>query len=589
MAQEAPAPSIFTLNTQPGVRRDGTVLDSRFYNDAQWVRFQRGRPRKIGGYRLMTDLLLGTPRAISVDAGGGINTANVFGTNEITQLAFDVNGNAGGVNVRSPAGFVPSSLYTWQTDTMFNSSGGGGGAILATVTPDAENITSSATGGVYSGDITGSAAFVAVADGGGPIVVSGGCCVLQPFLFVYGSNGLIRNSNPNDFSVATGWSGGAGLANEANVAGSKIVKGLPIRGGGQSPAGLFWALDTLIRVNFIGGADIWRYDPISAAISVLAKNAIVENDGIYYWPGVDRFFAYNGVVQELPNDMSLNFFYDNVSKQHRNKTWAMKVPRFGEIWWFFPRGQTATECNHALIYNVREKTWYDTPLDRSAGAPAQIFSLPIMAGGDSRAMISMPLSGVILGVFSIGQTISGATSLSVGVVRRVESTLLITVEVLSGLFVSGERVSTSSGSADVSTVPAAVTLDSVWLHETGTDRIYKQEISAIRAYFETDRFNWMSGGPAEDSPAGVNYQTRVTRVEPDFVMTGNMTMRVAGTPYAQGAVDVSEEYTFDAGTEFITLREQRRECSLVFESNVVGGTFQMGQVLLSLEPGDERG
>ena len=45
---------VFALDTKPGIQRDGTTLDRDFYQDGEWVRFQRGRPRKIGGYREMT-------------------------------------------------------------------------------------------------------------------------------------------------------------------------------------------------------------------------------------------------------------------------------------------------------------------------------------------------------------------------------------------------------------------------------------------------------------------------------------------------------------------------------------------------------
>ena len=37
---------VFSLDTKPGIQRDGTVFDKQFYNDGRWVRFQRGRPRK---------------------------------------------------------------------------------------------------------------------------------------------------------------------------------------------------------------------------------------------------------------------------------------------------------------------------------------------------------------------------------------------------------------------------------------------------------------------------------------------------------------------------------------------------------------
>ena len=64
------------------------------------------------------------------------------------------------------------------------------------------------------------------------------------------------------------------------------------------------------------------------------------------------------------------------------KVFAFKVPRYGEIWWCYPRGK-AEECTHAVIYNVREKTWYDTELPndgRSAGHFSNAFRSPILSG-----------------------------------------------------------------------------------------------------------------------------------------------------------------------------------------------------------------
>jgi hypothetical protein len=574
----------FTLVSRPGVRRDGTRLDNPFYNHAVWTRFQRGQPRKMGGYQLMSDLVSGPVRDMYVDARSIGNTAHSFSPSGIEQLAFDNDGIGGGVNVRTPAGFVTNADYTWQSAGMFSNGGGGIPALIAAASPDADNIADDTAGPVYSAAVQGTALFTAVSDGT-PITVSGGCCVLQPFLFVYGSNGLIRNSNANDFSAATGWTGSD--ANSANVAGSKVVKGLSTRAGGQSPAGLFWALDALIRVSFVGGSVLWKYDTVSSAISVLAKNAIVEYDGVYYWPGVDRFFMYNGVVQELPNDMNLNFFYDSINPLARNKCWAMKVPRFGEIWWFFPMG-SALECNHAIIYNVREKTWYDTPLERTAGAPPQIFTLPVMAGGDQRATIALTLTGRV-GDFAVGQLLTGGTSGATGTLRRVLTNFL-NVETLSGVFVAGEIVTSISATATVSTAPVTQTLNSIWLHEKGVNRIYKQDSTALAAEFETTSFQWMSGGPpGPTAPAGPVVQTRIARLEPDFVMAEGMTVRVNGRAYAQAADVLSAVHVIEPDTKFVDLREQRREMSLVFRADVIDSDFQAGRLQVTVEPGDVRG
>ena len=139
------------------------------------------------------------------------------------------------------------------------------------------------------------------------IAVSGGLVVLFPYVFVYGNNGLIQNSganNVNDWVSAT--------ANATNVATGKIVQGLPVRGGVNAPSGLFWSLDSVIRVSYTpttvttgsGSTQVsqtfyWRYDTITSQSSILSSQSVIEYDGIFYWCGVDRFMLYNGVVKEL--------------------------------------------------------------------------------------------------------------------------------------------------------------------------------------------------------------------------------------------------------------------------------------------------
>jgi hypothetical protein len=196
---------------------------------------------------------------------------------------------------------------------------------------------------------------------------------------------LIKNSSagdPNDWVSAD--------ANEVNVATGKVVQGLPVRGGSNAPSGLFWSLDSVIRVSFVGGvgtpAQYWRYDIISSQSSIMSSQSVIEYDGIYYWCGVDRFLLYNGVVKEIPNPFNQNWFFDNLNYAQRQKVWATKVPRFGEIWWYYPRG-TSTECNDAIVYNVRENVWYDAGeaigARRSAGYFSQVFAYPVAADWDA--------------------------------------------------------------------------------------------------------------------------------------------------------------------------------------------------------------
>jgi hypothetical protein len=90
---------------------------------------------------------------------------------------------------------------------------------------------------------------------------------------------------------------------------------------------------------------------------------------------------FDSAVHELPNDMNQNWFFDNLNFEHRQKIWATKVPRFGEIIWHYPRGD-ATECNATIVFNVRLKTWYDYSISRSAGFYSQIRHYPVWVGSD---------------------------------------------------------------------------------------------------------------------------------------------------------------------------------------------------------------
>lgn len=403
------ADPLFLMRSQAGVRRDGTELDSGFYADTEWVRFQRGKPRKIGGYKQLSGLLNSPIRSVFVDARNKATTVHHFSQFGVQRQLLSGLSAVGLVN-RTPPGFVADSLLTWSQSVLFSSTGGSYAALIAASSPDVLDITNDVGGNVYAGDVAGTAPLTQVSDGSGPISVSGGVTTLQPFLVVYGSNGLIRNSNANDFSAATGWTtGGANKANSANVAGTKIVYGAPVRGGGQSPAGLFWALDSLVRMSYVGGTQLWAYDTLSSPTSILGKKTVVEHDGKFFWIGTDRFLFYNGIVQELPNQMNLNDFFDNLNFEHRNKVWGTKVSRFSEIWWFYPRG-TDTECRNAVIFNYGENTWYDAVCSRSAGHTVQLYPKPIWSGDEDKQDTTELTIGFRL--VSTAQTLSGNDTLT---------------------------------------------------------------------------------------------------------------------------------------------------------------------------------
>jgi hypothetical protein len=596
---------------------------------------------------------------VFVDARNGLTTAHYFGKWGVQrQLLSDL--SATGLVDRTPVDFVVNDNYTWSHSTMYSSTGGAYAAIIAASTPDLLDITNDVGGNVYSGDVSGTAPLSKVSDGSGPILTSGGVCVLQPFLVVYGSNGLISNSNANDFSAGSGWTTGTGYANSANPAGTKIVYGAPIRGGGQSPAGLFWALDSVIRMSFVGGTRLFSYDTLSNPTSIMGKKTVVEHDGKFFWIGTDRFLFYNGIVQELPNQMNCNDFFENLNYAHRNKVWGTCVARFGEIWWFYPRGSD-TECHDAIIFNYAENTWYEAKSSRSAGHTVQLYPKPVWVGDeDSQSTIAIPVgfstptvidsgatdnkltfaSTTSPDTFVIGYTVSGhpnippncvITSLTgtqafispstTGVVPSgtyvtlsATTTGFVTGQVLTGAFsgangtvvrateksinlvdVSGAFVpfeTLTGGSGASSRALAATysqTLSGVYAHETGWDKVVGQDVTAIPASFKTCNFGLAVGGPFDDAPQTIDTMTRLVNLEPDLGQIGDLTMRVYGKSYAAQPYKVLSTDIVTPDTVFVAPRVQERILQIEFESNTVGGFFQLGQTLVEIEPGDERG
>lgn len=359
------------LQFEPGIGRDGTLAEGKNCVDGEWVRWQRGRPRKMWGYRSVTDLPE-LSRGLHVIAGNGKMYLHSGGLSTLTQVVTDRFGVLQQTYDRTPAALVDSLDNLWQFDVLYDATSATN-RVIAHATPSLSDIDSTTDAKVFYGDVRATATL-----GDTGVVASGGIVALPPYLVVFGADGIFKWSVPNkpdDFTNA-----GSGTA---RITGGKLLVGRRLRGTGSGPAGLLWSENALIRVAFTAGGTTWNSDEL-AETSLISQRAVVEYDGIFYWLGVDRFMMFSGVQRELPNDQSLNFFFDNVNMQHRQKVFGFKNPRWGEIWWCFPYGNS-TEANHAIVFNAREGSWYDTPLPnggRTAAAYAATYPRPFMTGLD---------------------------------------------------------------------------------------------------------------------------------------------------------------------------------------------------------------
>jgi len=602
--------STLVLKSLAGIKRDGTKFDGDFYTDGQWVRFQRGLPRKILGYRsinkYLTEISRGfnsftqqsiqychsagasTVERFTIDAtknssvisnrtptgvaatgrvtltGGGAGSVNSITVNGVTitsgsvafttdlpttatAVAANINAYTSTPNYSAVAvgavititastvgqatnGFVVVANTTIITTTVANMSGGldalvsstynqwmfqtaydastTANSIIAHVAPNLQCVCNDTGGQIFYGNVLGTAPLVEIPLPAGANTT--GIVMLFPYLFYYGTAGIVGWSVAGSFTDLSGL--GSGIA---RVWGQKIIKGMPLRAGsGSAPAGLFWAYDAVIRATFTGGTTVFQFDTIATDTSIMSPDCVVDYDGVFFWCGVDRFLMFNGVVREVPNQMNLNYFFDNVNPAHRAKVFAFKVPHFGEIWWCYPRGD-ATECTHAIIYNVRENSWYDTELPASGRA----------SGGYNNGFAAPLLT---------------------------------------------DCIPTTSGYR-------------VWIHEQGVDAVEGQSTLPIQSYFETADLSSL--------PQGKNEYLRITEIEPDFIQSGPMTVQVTGRANARAPEIYSSVFSFpetasEPYQQIVMLKEQRRELRIRFESNAVGGDYQMGQIIGHIDSGD---
>lgn len=701
-AQQTAFNQIYTLGVEAGIKRDGTKFESRECSDGVWCRFQRGTPKKMGGYQQIFSTFSGIPRGMVLNSYNGVNyifsgnkngldvfvtgqtigvgsgpynaileagyskftitssTANSFTISSTTDLtsafytdgdvvfeqstdptlynitgsAFNSTANTTTVSFYPTIGTSPTNVWLanyyfqpddrllWQFDFQYSPEGG---ALNLITHPglNLNNIDNGIESQVYVGSITPNNSeqwvFTGLADTAGnsptyrPITVDGGVCVLHPFIFVYGSNGFIANNHVSsvyaDRNLAD-WNGP--LANQTNVAAGKIVVGMPVRGGTSSPSGLFWATDSLIRVSFVNnGTTYWQYDIISNRTSIMSSRSVVEMDGIYYWMGVDRFYMYNGYVTVLPNDKNVNWLFDNLNYAQRQKVWATKVPRYNEIWFFYPRGD-ATECTDAIIYNVKDKIWYDAGqaegAQRASGYTTEIFPTPIWGGWDYDATYTIP--------YTIENTPAGQSapsSYQFYIDGDVSTTFApsgfitfstdpedLKYQINSSVFLFNTTIGGNGATLIESTdiLPETVGPNSsvyvvsggypIWQHERGLNKITTKVEKAIYSSFTTCDISWVGGTPSSDQSPAINRRMHLRRIEPDFVQGGSLDLTIQGRKFANGDYEYSGPFTFTSNTEKIDLRVEYREMNLKFESNDIDGNYEMGRILITAELGDER-
>jgi hypothetical protein len=536
--------NIYPLSYKPGILRDGTIFQSDYCTDGQWVRFKNGHIRKMGAMKGIIDNVLNnnnTTSDITIIPSTG-NNPNMFvyvANIENGIHRYEMQQDLTTVNRAQISDLVPPHSI-WQSEIIIQNNNK---LIVYLNSVNLANINSNANATLIAGPITGELVPI---DNPPDLKGLSGLLYAANYLFVYGANGLVqwsKLSDPIDFSNSA--------ARSITISNDQVIDAKAIRGGTNTPTILFWTLTSVVRCINTGAADgelEFQIDTISKSSSVLSTRCVVEYDGLFFWPGTNRFFQYNGVVQELANTINLDYFFNNIDMARRQQVVGVKNTKYGEIWWFYPERSNSSfrdpqipigQNSRALVYNIRDNAWYDTSISRSTAVYSEDFGF----------------------MASYGLSLTDPTSGTYSLFRH-------EIEYL-----------TPDPSRIVEYVPNGLNFD----------------INPIPSTFTTPVFSWAAFNPMKQL-TGTDRWVYLVTIEPDFTLMSaipDMVVIVNGRQYAQSNVVSSIAYPIppvlasninDPRLAKIDIAYQGRHMTLTFNSTETN--FELGHIMLTLGIGD---
>ena len=104
--------STIVLKSLAGIKRDGTRYDGDFYIDGQWVRFQRGLPRKIFGYRSINKYLTEISRGFNSFTQQQLQYCHSAGATKVERFTIDATTNSSVISNRTPIAVSATGTVT---------------------------------------------------------------------------------------------------------------------------------------------------------------------------------------------------------------------------------------------------------------------------------------------------------------------------------------------------------------------------------------------------------------------------------------------------------------------------------------------
>lgn len=419
-----PQDTLIPLKPPPGAWRNGTRYEAKGrWFDVNLVRWLNGRLRPIGGWQKFVSsptatpvrggiawrannqsrwLALGSADKLYAHDGGQLVdiTPTGFSADRVDSL-FGLGWGAGDYGkaaygtARTSSGIILEAA-TWSFDTF--------GELLLGV--------SSGDGKLYEWD---PADFNVTPPGQVATVVSNAptnnAAVLvteERHVVCLGAGGNPRKVQWSDQENRTVWTPSA-----TNTAGDLdvVTPGRLVRGVRFRNESLLFTDADLHLMRYVGPPFVYGIEQVGDANGLVGPNAVITLDDRVIWMGENSFWTYDGVVRQVPCEISEYVFRD-INVMQGAKVYAGHNGEFGEVWWFYPSANSV-ENNRYVIWNYRENWWSYGQLARTTWVDKDVWPYAVAAAPDGN-LYQHEQGWTDNGVTRVGQVYAESGALQLG-------------------------------------------------------------------------------------------------------------------------------------------------------------------------------
>lgn len=351
---------------------------------------------------------------------------------------------------------------------------------------------------------------------------------------------------------------------------------------------LVWSDTALFSMQYIGPPYAWGLNLILDNISIISpKAAVTAGDGLTYWMGVDKFYAYSGRVDTLPCTVR-QFIFNDLNKDQAYQIVSGVNEGFSEIWWFYPSSNSLINDRY-VVYNYLDKVWYYGTLNRTAWLDSPLRSYPLASYSIQTSYLDTAINAsqnTITLVNANTYPDSGTVTIDSEKIAYTGKT----GNTLTGCTRGAE--STTAASHLVNSTVSFRIPNQVMFHEYQYDDRASGQPEPIEAYIESSDF---------DIGEGHNFGF-VWRILPDLTFSGStatnpqvmLTVKPrqnSGTNY--GAADSptvtrTSTYPVEQFTGQVYTRVRGRQMSFRIDSTELGVFWQLGAMRIDIRPDGRR-